>query len=450
MTRSRNNDFPLTMFIGAFVLTLFFSYAQGIPDFSDLPPGPYCGAQYPALRCCDGRKDVCSAPIVGTLCYCDDFCDRNVTSDCCPDYWSHCKGMPVDIGPPKSVRASCFYEGKYYGHGHSTKENCNKCKCSALGRKPEMLCETNRCLVEPEIIDAVNYESDRLGWRAENHSEFWGRTLAEGMKLRLGTLNPAEYVTKMIPIREVYDPDKLPKYFDSRNKWRGMIGGIRDQEWCGASWALSTVDVASDRYGIISMGREVVALSAQHLLSCNNRGQQGCGGGYLDRAWIFVKKNGLVDEDCYPWTGVNGKCKIPKRITLDQTQCRRPPGSTRKELYKMGPAYRLGNETDIMHEMNKSGPVQATIKVYPDLFVYKSGIYRHSPTVEDSRTSYHSVRIVGWGEEIVSYGPPVKYWVVANSWGKHWGENGFFRILRGVNECEIETFVLAAWPKAIL
>ncbi|XP_046738484.1 tubulointerstitial nephritis antigen-like isoform X2 [Diprion similis] len=447
MTRSRN-DFRLTMFIGAFVLTLFFSYAQGIPDFSGLPPGPYCGAQYPALRCCDGRRDVCSAPIVGTLCYCDDFCDRNQTADCCPDYWSHCKGKPVDVGPPQLIQG-CLFEGKFYAHGQSIKQNCNKCKCSTLEKKAEMLCETNPCLVEPDIIDTVNFENDRLGWRAENHSEFWGRTLADGMQLRLGTKNPSQYVTKMIPVRTVYDPTKLPKSFDSAEEWKGKIAGVRDQGWCGASWALSTVDVASDRYGIISKGREVVELSAQHLLSCNDRGQQGCSGGYLDKAWLFVRKFGLVDEDCYPWTGAKEQCRFPKRITFDQTRCRRPAGSTRKELYKVTPSYRLGNETDIMHEIRMSGPVQATIKVYPDLFVYKSGIYRHSPRVESSRTGYHSVRIVGWGEEILSYGPPVKYWVVANSWGKDWGENGFFRILRGSNECEIETFVLAVWPKAI-
>lgn len=107
----------------------------------------------------------------------------------------------------------------------------------------------------------------------------------------------------------------------------------------------------------------------------------------------------------------------------------------------------------------------ATMRVYHDFFSYQEGIYKHTPLAGSDRTGYHSVRIVGWGEEY-SFGGMQKYWVhiqqqlffcnylltirfqkVANSWGSHWGENGYFRIVRGQNECEIETFVLATWPE---
>lgn len=58
-----------------------------------------------------------------------------------------------------------------------------------------MSCEQNRCLVDAQLIGDVNFESPLLGWRAENHTEFWGRTLDEGIQLRLGTLNPARSVS---------------------------------------------------------------------------------------------------------------------------------------------------------------------------------------------------------------------------------------------------------------
>lgn len=69
------------------------------------------------------------------------------------------------------------------------------------------------------------------------------------------------------------------------------MSDIKDQGWCGSSWAVSTATVASDRFAIQSKGREHVNLSAQHLLSCV-RQQQGCKGGHLDRAWNYFRKTG--------------------------------------------------------------------------------------------------------------------------------------------------------------
>jgi len=101
-------------------------------------------------------------------------------------------------------------------------------------------------------------------------------------------------VMRMRPLNPVYDPRRLPHSFDARNKWRGLIEGVQDQGWCGSSWALSTVSIASDRFAIMSQGLEKVQLSAQHLLACNNRGQRACQGGHLDRAWLFLRKYGSV------------------------------------------------------------------------------------------------------------------------------------------------------------
>lgn len=304
-------------------------------------------------------------------------------------------------------------------------------------------------MIEPELMEEIHLQGPTLGWQAGNYSEFWGRTLKDGVQLRLGTLNPSQSVYKMNPVRRIYDPDALPREFNSRTRWPRDISDIHDQGWCGASWAVSTADVASDRFAIMSKGAETVELSAQHLLSCNNRGQQGCKGGYLDRAWLFMRKFGLVDEECYPWTGRNDQCRLRKRSNLKTAGCQNPPNSLRTELYKVGPAYRLGNETDIMQEILTSGPVQATMRVYQDFFVYQSGVYRHSRSAELHDSGYHSVRIIGWGEEPSYRGPPLKYWLVANSWGHNWGENGLFRIQKGTNECEIESYVLAVWAKTI-
>lgn len=119
------------------------------------------------------------------------------------------------------------------------------------------------------------------------------------------------------------------------------------------------------------------------------------------------------------------------------------------------------------------------MKVYQDFFSYESGVYRHSDIAEHYDSGYHSVRIIGWGEEPSSHrAPPLKYWVivylcifilldhcpllitllpkfskflqlVVNSWGRQWGEDGLFRIQKGTNECDIEAYVLGVWAKTV-
>lgn len=328
----------------------------------------------------------------------------------------------------------------------TTKNNCNECKCVPTGvRSVDMMCEMNICLIDLDIVNAVNADSFH-GWRASNYSKFWGRTLDEGIRYRLGTLQPQKDVTRMNPVRRFYDPNSLPREFDSAREWPRYITGIQDQQWCGSSWAISTAAVASDRYGIISKGKEEVTLSAQNIISCIPK-SKGCEGGRLDRAWTFVRKYGVVDEDCYPYTGSNTSTCVIRRVgPLRAAGCTPPKYSERTGRYKVGPAYRLGNETDIMFEILRSGPVQATMKVYHDFFSYIGGIYRHTDLSLAHPHGYHSVRIVGWGEEFTSRGPQ-KYWKVANSWGTEWGESGYFRIVRGSNECEIENFVLAVWSE---
>lgn len=123
-------------------------------------------------------------------------------------------------------------------------------KCEPRGARLDdldMFCETHTCLMEPELINNINQNSDNLGWTASNYSEFWGRKLEEGILLRLGTLKPDRFVQRMTSVKRIYDPNRLPKQFDATTEWPGKISDIQDQGWCGSSWAMSTAAVASDR-----------------------------------------------------------------------------------------------------------------------------------------------------------------------------------------------------------
>lgn len=66
-------------------------HLRGIRDAG----GRYCQEQD---MCCRGRADECALPYLGATCYCDLFCNRTV-SDCCPDFWDFCLGIPPPFPP---------------------------------------------------------------------------------------------------------------------------------------------------------------------------------------------------------------------------------------------------------------------------------------------------------------------------------------------------------------
>ena len=84
----------------------------------------------------------------------------------------------------------------------------------------------------------------------------------------------------------------------------------------------------------------------------------------------------------------------------------------------------------MMQVIFENGSVEGAFTVYEDFADYESGIYQH---VTGSMLGGHAIKIIGWGVE-----NNVKYWLIANSWGDSWGEKGYFRMLKGENECGIE------------
>jgi len=156
----------------------------------------------------------------------------------------------------------------------------------------------------------------------------------------------------------------------------------------------------------------------------------GCGGGYPGSAWQYYTLTGVVEEGCwpYPFPSCPNKCVASWN------------GPIWKNGLHFGSSYSLSGEQQMLQEIFVNGPVEATFDVYEDFLTYKSGVYQH---VTGSYLGGHAVKIMGWGVE-----KGLKYWLVANSWNSHWGMNGFFKILRGVDECGIEDNINAGIPKS--
>jgi cathepsin B len=92
----------------------------------------------------------------------------------------------------------------------------------------------------------------------------------------------------------------------------------------------------------------------------------------------------------------------------------------------------------IQNELYTNGPLEVAFEVYEDFLNYDGGIYTHQG---GKLGGGHAVKLLGWGEE-----NGIPYWIVANSWNTDWGEDGFFRILRGKDECGIESGVVGGLP----
>ncbi|KAK6051842.1 papain family cysteine protease, partial [Cooperia oncophora] len=268
----------------------------------------------------------------------------------------------------------------------------------------------------------------------------------EVAKHRLGNLMKMEYLEQH---REI---------FDGRKQWSDCpsLTYIRDQSNCGSCWAVSAAETMSDRICVQTLGRVKMIVSDTDILSCcGNFCGYGCNGGYPIRAWQYVQNNGVCTGGRYQEKGVckpypfypcghhqnqtyYGEC--PKdhlyRTPACKQYCQYGYGKRySKDKIRATSAYGVRNdETAIRTEIFNRGPVQASFVVYEDFAHYKSGIY-----VAAKSKGGHAVKIIGWGVE-----NGTKYWTIANSWNTDWGEdNGYFRMIRGVNNCGIESEIVA-------
>ncbi len=254
--------------------------------------------------------------------------------------------------------------------------------------------------------------------------------------------------------------DPIPDSFDSRTAFAeecsAIIGNVQDQSGCSSCWAVSTTTTLEDRLcieasraGLVYNG--TVYLSSLDTLSCCTKSQGcissiGCKGGDPAEAWRWFAEHGVVTgggygeaSTCKPYsfppcsqvdTG-NGiyscaddvdfstpKCKI-ECTNPDYHNC-----TYYEDKYKAVLAYSIPSDEDtIKREIMANGPVTAVYVIYEDFLLYSSGIYHH---VSGFIEGIHAVKMIGWGEE-----DGIKYWLIVNSWGTDWGEDGLFRIRLG-------------------
>lgn len=210
----------------------------------------------------------------------------------------------------------------------------------------------------------------------------------------------------------------LPASVDLRRS--NLVNEPRNQGRCGSCWTFSTTGALEG--ALAKKTGRLIGLSQQNLLDCSTK-NKGCKGGRPDKAFTFVKTQGGINpEAIYQYTGVQGPCRFDPNF---------PVAKVANFL-----SIEAGNDHDLADALANVGPVSIAIDARSRMLkFYSSGIFS-PPASECSSTKLtHAVLAIGYGVENGQ-----KYWLVKNSWGTDWGENGFVRILNnGQNLCGVTT-----------
>ncbi|KAL0249402.1 hypothetical protein GEMRC1_004634 [Eukaryota sp. GEM-RC1] len=281
------------------------------------------------------------------------------------------------------------------------------------------LAQASYFLQTPQIHHVNN---QKALWTAGLNEQFLGMTDAELKAF----LNYEHIIRDAVPVTAKdlgVNENEIPESYDVRTN-TGCGNYILNQGSCGSCWAFAAASSTTDRFCIATKNTSFPVLSPQELVNCDSR-NHGCNGGVYDYAHNYIRDRGLSTDKCMSYvSGKTRKAEQCKQICDD--------GSMPVKFYHDNtPIQYYHTVQDIQAAILTHGSAKLGMAVYADFMSYKSGIYHH---VSGSLRGGHALRIIGWGVE-----DGVDFWTVANSWGSGWGENGYFRIRRGVNESNIES-----------
>ena len=289
-------------------------------------------------------------------------------------------------------------------------------------------------VLPPDMLQALNVDymesqnALNLGFVQKSNEFFSGWTQADvisiisnGISQNARQLSPCESM--------MLEGELTPDAYDLRETWSSCVEPIYNQGNCTAAYAFSTASVLSERFCISSNGEQTVSLSAQDIISCDPKNNQ-CDGGDIDIVWNNIKEIGIVDNDCFPYSSeahevpdCDSKCENDKTYKVSHFCATTAAEGIKKEIYR-------------------NGPVVSAMIVYSDFLGYAGGIYK--PHATATRFSgAQAVEIMGWGKDADTN---EEFWIIKNSWGEDWGEEGYARIAQNLADLGLEDLVITGVP----
>ena len=205
---------------------------------------------------------------------------------------------------------------------------------------------------------------------------------------------------------EEQEVNQTPDSVDWRTK--GIVTPVKNQGQCGSCWAFSAV--AAIEGAMAQSTGNLQSFAEQQLVDCSAwYGNHGCNGGLMDHAFRYVKNKGLTTETNYPYVAKGQKCNkdaVAKKIAHIHSY---------KDVHK-------SKQTDL-----KAASAQRVVSVAIQanaIMTYTGGVFKNGGC---GTALNHGVTLVGYGHDATS---GYDFWLVKNSWGASWGENGYIRLYR--------------------
>jgi len=253
-------------------------------------------------------------------------------------------------------------------------------------------------------------------WNAQDYHKVGINSFAD--------LTAKEFAAKFNGIKYIHSTSMayVPSVTDDTVDWRtkGAVTPIKNQGQCGSCWAFSSTGGLEGAHFIAK--NALVSLSEQNLVDCSvPEGNEGCNGGLMTQAFEYIQKNNGIDtESSYPYTATG-----PNQCQFSAANV----GSTITGWTNV----QSGSESDLVSKIT-AGPTSVAIDASHTSFqLYKSGIY-YEPACSSTQLD-HGVLAVGYGTQGAK-----DYYIVKNSWGTSWGNQGYILMSRNRNNnCGIAT-----------
>ena len=235
----------------------------------------------------------------------------------------------------------------------------------------------------------------------------------EFVKTHLGhdyEINPENEFENDTKLKERIYLDGKPKQVPSSLDYRSQMNEVKDQGNCGSCWSFCSTSVLE---AVVNIKKNILKkFSEQQLIDCDST-DNGCDGGHPQNAFQFIKDNdGLTYESNYPYEEVKGTCKsVNNKYTL--TGFKRVTD---------------GDEDNLKELLNNYGPIAIGMDASPVAFqLYSKGTIFSNDNCKKLVLN-HCVTLVGYGSNADG-----DYWIIRNSWGTAWGDNGYFLLARNKN-----------------